>query len=764
MTEEHNSFAAGIDFKSILSIISKQIYETPLAFLRENVQNAVDAVLLQAKLENIEPSNTKYGIDIEVDGRIVSIKDNGIGMSRDDLKSLFWTMGASGKRTPEARAAGCVGTFGIGGFANFGICDKLEVFSKTEADAHGTLTYLTKTDIQEAGSSLPRVTYEDSDEVKERGTIVRGYLWNEPDIEEMRRYLSGFVRFVPIAIFFNKELLSKQAFNKQPAKDNLKEITMNSQYMAYAGVSIKGRFYEDRGHALAAFIDGLEIDGKSLPLSGEIRFESGSIDILKHGFKLCATQVPTTIGISGRLDSDIFVPTAGRDSLNSESMGLLSKIAQVLERAAVFAVLEESGRLSQHTRIFRYILQNNLVDKIGRAIVTLADGSQTTLMDIRRRAVGDVKVYFGSANSRDIYQIMQTRGHIVVMLSSDNNRRTAEMRYLQTFCSAKQLDGVVDIQERYKDLTLFHKLFLSELESNIQKSYNVISVKFIPGKLTEDTPLFLRETGKDKSIEILIDVKHPEIAKLEQLGYTDLFYSLVSNFCQEYLGSALKKWSPRFFGNGALNFELLAKRRSDLWVLVKDDIGVVHRGGQKQVVKNSDIHVINVMSIPKESHEHSQIIPSQQSKTSPRLVKIVGDAGLEGYYLRLVDSAFSAFGDILLECQSRGIVWAGNKIEYVLSDTVNSAFKYEIRLDRVVVVAADNGEERAEGAIPIEHPFQQIFGGLYFPIPKTLQKFLVPESDKEIRLELFSSWFDANSLKSWTLREKNSQTGVVSRR
>ena len=44
MTEKHSSFPAGIDFEKVLRIISKQVYETPLAFIRENVQNAVDAI------------------------------------------------------------------------------------------------------------------------------------------------------------------------------------------------------------------------------------------------------------------------------------------------------------------------------------------------------------------------------------------------------------------------------------------------------------------------------------------------------------------------------------------------------------------------------------------------------------------------------------------------------------------------------------------------------------------------------------------------
>ena len=61
-----------------------------------------------------------------------------------------------------------------------------------------------------------------------------------------------------------------------------------------------------------------------------------------------------------------------------------------------------------------------------------------------------------------------------------------------------------------------------------------------------------------------------------------------------YIGPALKKWSPRFFGDGAINLEMFSKRRSELWVLVKDDIGVVRRGGQRQVVTSKDVTVVNV--------------------------------------------------------------------------------------------------------------------------------------------------------------------------
>jgi hypothetical protein len=235
---------------------------------------------------------------------------------------------------------------------------------------------------------------------------------------------------------------------------------------------------------------------------------------------------------------------------------------------------------------------------------------------------------------------------------------------------------------------------------------------------------------------------------LEDLGYTQILYSLIATFCREYLGPSLKKWSPRFFGDGALNLELLAKRRSELWILMKDDIGLVRKGGQRQVVTRSDVQVVNVgggQSQPETQH----------GKTRPRILHIVdqhGATGLRGFYIRLPDTAFSAYGDVLPECESRGVVWAGNKILYVASDASSAAFQYEIRLDEVVT-ANLSGVMRAEGAIQLDRPLQEMYEGIYFPIPLPLEPFLVPRGEAEIRLELHCDWIDMRTAKRWTPKE-----------
>jgi hypothetical protein len=752
MSNQPSSFPAGIDFESVLRLISKQIYETPLAFIRENVQNAVDAVRIQAYREQADASDPRYRIDIDASDHEVRVRDNGIGMTQSELASLFWTMGASGKRTPEAAAAGCVGTFGIGGFANFGVCDKLEVISKIEAASEGTLTRLSQADIEAAGSrsTIPSVTVEASDASAPRGTIVVGTLRAKTNIEELRQYLRDFVRFVPTAIYFNGERLSQGKFSDLDGRDNLREVSPSVQSWREGDLTLTGQLFEDRGHTLVASVTGLTMGGETVNLAGQLRFEGGTVDVFKRGFKLCATSVPSIIGVSGRLDCDRFVPTAGRDSLDNVTTALLSQIAQLLERVAVEAVLESPERIAQHTRIFRYIMKRGLIEKLGRVRVNLADGSETTLEDIRRRATaGGVGVYFGIAQKQALNQIMQARGHIVVLLSADTYRRDAERRYLEQYCAARAFDGMIEIVEHYKDLTRFEKVFLGELELNITKSYEVRALKLIPGKLTEDIPVFVREPAGGHGLDVFVDVRHPEIGKLQELGFTQILYSLISTFCHEYLGASLKRWSPRFFGDGALNLDLLSKRRSELWVLLKDDIGVVRKGGQRQVVTRSDVHVMSV------GGGQANPAPPEQGKPMPRILQVVDDGGgtgIGGFYIRLPDSAFSAYGDLLPECESRGVVWAGNKIEYVISDAVSAAFKYEIRLDEVVATVID-GVPRAEGAIQLGRPLHELFGGLYFPVPEALERFLVPRGDVEIRLELYCDWFDIRTARHWAPKD-----------
>ena len=164
----------------------------------------------------------------------------------------------------------------------------------------------------------------------------------------------------------------------------------------------------------------------------------------------------------------------------------------------------------------------------------------------------------------------------------------------------------------------------------------------------------------------------------------------------------------------------------------------------REVVTRSDIQSVNV------ARGEDEIVPPP-NKPNPRILRIVDEIGmpdLAQYYIRIPDTAYRAYGDLLQSCDSRGTVWAGNKITYVASDAVSAAFQYEIRLD-VIVITDVGGMPRSEGAIELKQSLQEIFGGIYFPIPSTLESFLVPDGNEEIRLELHCDWIDMRTARHW---------------
>ena len=569
-----------------------------------------------------------------------------------------------------------------------------------------------------------------------------------PKVDDLKVYLKDFVRYVPIDVRFNGEPISRQRFADVDGRDNLTAIGDEQNIWSHGDIAVTGRLFEDRGHTLVADITGLILNDSPVGMTGQLRFENGPIDVFKRGFKLCATQIPSTIGISGRLDCDQFVPTAGRDSVDAGTTRLLSRIGTLLETIAIDAVLASPERIAQHTRIFRLIVKRGLVSKMDNVAVRLADGDELALMDVRRRAKeGGISVFFGTTQKQALNQVMQARGHIVVILSSDSYRRRAERLYLEQFCGAKPFDGMIDCTEVYKGLTRFERVFLAELESNISRSYEVRNFRLIAGALSEDIPTYVKEHAGNKPIDIFVDVHHGEVTKLQGLGYSQLLYSLISTFCHVYLGPSLKKWSPRFFGDGALNLELLAKRRSELWILLKDDIGVFRKGGQRQLVTQKDVQVVRIGGAQPEDE------PMAEQK--PRLLRIIDDdqeTELEGYYIRLTDTAFKAYGDLLPECDSHGVVWVGNRVTFVASDDVSAQFQYQIVLDEIVAAEVD-GVLRAEGVFELDRPLQGMFGGVYFPIPAGLERYLVPAGNEKIRLDLHCEWIDMRTAKSWEADE-----------
>ncbi|MFG2054457.1 molecular chaperone HtpG [Micromonospora sp. NPDC048930] len=129
------------------------IYSNKDVFLRELISNASDA-LDKLRLESLvdkdlEVDTADLHIEIEVDkeARTLTVRDNGIGMSRDEVIGLIGTIAKSGtaellRKLRESKDAAAsqelIGQFGVGFYATFMVADKVTLLTRRAGQRGGT--------------------------------------------------------------------------------------------------------------------------------------------------------------------------------------------------------------------------------------------------------------------------------------------------------------------------------------------------------------------------------------------------------------------------------------------------------------------------------------------------------------------------------------------------------------------------------------------------------------------------------------------------
>ena len=128
--------------KKLLDLMINSIYTNKEIFLRELVSNASDSLdkLYLSALQNGDSSITRGELKIEIafdkDARTITISDNGIGMTKDELDKNLGTIAHSGSlefksdETEGLDEVDIIGQFGVGFYSSFMVADKVEVVSR----------------------------------------------------------------------------------------------------------------------------------------------------------------------------------------------------------------------------------------------------------------------------------------------------------------------------------------------------------------------------------------------------------------------------------------------------------------------------------------------------------------------------------------------------------------------------------------------------------------------------------------------------------
>ena len=131
--------------RKLLDMMINSIYTHKEIFLREIISNASDAIdklcYLSLTDENVgmERGDFKIRIDVDKPNRTITVTDNGIGMTKDELEQNLGVIARSGslrfkdgleEEAQENAAIDIIGQFGVGFYSSFMVSDKVTVITK----------------------------------------------------------------------------------------------------------------------------------------------------------------------------------------------------------------------------------------------------------------------------------------------------------------------------------------------------------------------------------------------------------------------------------------------------------------------------------------------------------------------------------------------------------------------------------------------------------------------------------------------------------
>ena len=215
--------------KELLQLMINSIYSNKEIFLRELISNASDAIdkykYLELTSEGKFPGkNYEIWIEPNKAERTLTITDNGIGMSKEELIQNLGTIAHSGskeflnkiKEAKEKNDLDIIGQFGVGFYSAFMIADNIEVHTKSVNEnsgyvftSNGESTYsIDEEDIKDSGTRIVLHLRKN-----EEGENYDKYLENY-EIESLVKRYSDFVRY-PIKM----KVIEKVAKDNKDEKD-----------------------------------------------------------------------------------------------------------------------------------------------------------------------------------------------------------------------------------------------------------------------------------------------------------------------------------------------------------------------------------------------------------------------------------------------------------------------------------------------------------------------------------------------------------------
>jgi len=223
-----------INTENIFPIIKKFLYSDHEIFLRELVSNAVDATQKIKRLSSLghygkEMGDLKVKVSVDKEANTLTISDNGIGMTAEEIKKYINQIAFSGatefiEKFKEANDANeIIGRFGLGFYSAFMVAEKVVIQTLSYQDGAEAARW-------ECDGST---TFEISEGSRtERGTDVILYI-NEDSKEFLEEHrisgiLNKYARFLPVPVQFGTKKESVEDGQDSDGKPKYKTIEVDN--------------------------------------------------------------------------------------------------------------------------------------------------------------------------------------------------------------------------------------------------------------------------------------------------------------------------------------------------------------------------------------------------------------------------------------------------------------------------------------------------------------------------------------------------------
>jgi len=201
-----------VSVENIFPLIKKFLYSDHEIFLRELISNATDATTKLKHLTTIGEAKVEYGnpmieVKIDKDAKTLTIKDQGIGMTGEEVEKYINQVAFSGaeefleKYKDSAKDAGIIGHFGLGFYSAFMVAEKVEILTKSYKEDAKAVRWIC--------DGSPEYTLEEIDK-SDRGTEIVLHI-----AEDSTEFLEDF-RIRELLTKYNK-------FNQIPIKFGTKK-------------------------------------------------------------------------------------------------------------------------------------------------------------------------------------------------------------------------------------------------------------------------------------------------------------------------------------------------------------------------------------------------------------------------------------------------------------------------------------------------------------------------------------------------------------